>query len=85
MTAVGDSDDLWYDPTRRRIYVKGSDGFVSVIEQRSDDRYEPVAKIATAPEARTSFFRPSLDACALRCRIAVPSTPSFGSTPLLPE
>lgn len=68
VTAAGDADDLWYDPIRRRIYVTGGEGFVSVIEQRSGDRYEPVAKVATAPGARTSFFSPQLG----RLYVAVP-------------
>jgi DNA-binding beta-propeller fold protein YncE len=54
--AVGDSDDLWYDATAKRIYVSGGEGFLSVIEQQDADHYRSVAKIPTAAGARTSFF-----------------------------
>lgn len=66
--AAGDADDIWYDPPRRRIYISGGEGFVSVITQRDADHYEPVEKMATAPGARTSFFSPELR----RLYLAVP-------------
>ena len=61
VTIVGDTDDLFYDAKRKRIYVSGGEGFVNVIEQRDADNYKLVEKISTAPGARTSFFSPELD------------------------
>jgi hypothetical protein len=55
---VGDADDMFYDRARRRLYVTGEEGFVSLIRQASPDRYEPIAKIPTAPGARNSVFVP---------------------------
>lgn len=66
--AVGDSDDLWYDAHRKRIYISGGEGFISVIEQWDADHYVPLEKIPTAPGARTSFFSPGL----ARLYLAVP-------------
>ena len=55
---VGDADDVWYDPTDKRIYISGGEGYVTVIRQKNRDQYEPLAKIQTAPGARTSLFVP---------------------------
>src|SRR5215213_5293915 len=53
---VGDTDDLFYDAGKRRVYVVGGEGFVDVFEQRDADRYLRVARLATAPGARTGLF-----------------------------
>ena len=68
VAAVGDADDIWYDTQYHRIYITGGEGFISVLAQRDADHYEPIAKIPTAPGARTSFFSPELG----RLYVAVP-------------
>jgi len=55
---VGDTDDLFYDAARKRVYVIGGQGFVDVLEQKSADQYERVVHTATAPGARTGLFAP---------------------------
>jgi len=55
---VGDTDDLFYDATNRRIYVSGGEGRVTAFRQTSPDMYEVAGQVATAPGARTSFFVP---------------------------
>ena len=40
------------------IYTTGGEGFLDVIQQIDSDRYERIARIATAPGARTSLFVP---------------------------
>ena len=55
---VGDTDDLFYDAARSRVYVIGGQGFVDVFEQRDADRYARTAHFATAPGARTGLFVP---------------------------
>jgi DNA-binding beta-propeller fold protein YncE len=52
---VGDTDDLFYDAGRTRLYVTGGDGFVDVFSAE-DGRYDRLAHIATAAGARTSLF-----------------------------
>jgi DNA-binding beta-propeller fold protein YncE len=52
---VGDTDDLFYDAARKRLYVTGGDGFVDVFETASS-LYNRLAHIATAAGARTSLF-----------------------------
>lgn len=68
LPVVGDSDDVWYDAKRKRIYVSGGEGIVSVAAQRDVDHYEVIEKIPTGTGARTSFFSPDLD----RLCVAVP-------------
>jgi DNA-binding beta-propeller fold protein YncE len=53
---VGDTDDLFYDAVRSRVYVIGGQGFVDVFEQKGADRYERSAHYPTAAGARTGLF-----------------------------
>ncbi|MBI3693341.1 MAG: YncE family protein [Acidobacteria bacterium] len=72
---VGDTDDLFYDARRKRLYVSGGEGSVSVFEQRDPDHYQPLAKVPGAPGARTSLYVPELD----RLYLAVPKRPNQSS------
>ena len=65
---VGDTDDLFYDAERQRVYVIGGGGAITVLAQRDADHYERVAEVATAPGARTGYFVPELK----RLFVAVP-------------
>jgi len=56
LSTVGDADDVFYDTTRRLVYVIGGEGAVEILRQRDPDHYERTARIATAPGARTGFF-----------------------------
>ena len=60
LEAGGDSDDVFYDTTRHRIYASFGAGSVMVYEQNDPDHYQLSAKIPTAVGARTSFFSPEL-------------------------
>jgi hypothetical protein len=55
---VGDTDDLFFDATNKRIYVSGGKGRVTVINQTNADIYNVAGQVTTAPGARTSFFVP---------------------------
>ncbi len=55
---VGDTDDLFYDASRKQVYVIGGQGFVDVFAQKDPDRYERVSHIPTASGARTGLFVP---------------------------
>ena len=55
---VGDTDDLFYDASRSRIYVIGGDGFIDVLQQKGADHYERIARYPTAPGSRTGLFVP---------------------------
>ncbi len=54
----GDTDDLFYDSAKKRVYVIGGQGFVDVLEQQDADHYRRFARHATAPGARTGLFVP---------------------------
>ena len=57
---VGDTDDLFYDAAKKRLYVIGGEGFITVLEQQDADHYRQVQKIPTSAGARTGLFVPEL-------------------------
>jgi len=65
---VGDTDDLFYDASRKRLYVSGGEGYVDVLQNGDANRFTRIAHIATAAGARTSLYV----ADANRLYLAVP-------------
>src|SRR5216683_1171380 len=55
---VGDTDDLFYDAPRRRLYVSGGEGSLDVFQEQESNRFARIVRVATAPGARTSLFVP---------------------------
>jgi len=53
--AVGDTDDLFYDPTSGRLYVIGGEGYVDVV-QRDANAVTRIAHLPTASGTRTGLF-----------------------------
>lgn len=62
----GDSDDVFFDAKRKRLYVSCGAGFIDVID--ASGTYKRVARISTVPGARTSLFIPELDRLFLAVR-----------------
>lgn len=60
LEADGDSDDVFYDAARKRIYASFGEGTLLVFEQRDADHYQLLTRIKTATGARTAFFSPEL-------------------------
>ncbi len=58
LTISGDTDDLFYDARRKRLYLSCGEGFIDVIDQRDPDQYQRRERVPTAPGARTAFFSP---------------------------
>jgi hypothetical protein len=56
----GDSEDVFFDEKRRRIYVICGAGLIDVIDRTSNE-LNRVALITTSAGARTSLFVPELD------------------------
>lgn len=54
----GDTDDLFYDSTHKRLYVSCGAGFLDVIRQQDADHYSVLQRLPTAAGARTSLFLP---------------------------
>jgi len=57
----GDTDDIFYDSKRHRIYAVCGGGKIDIIEQGDANTYKPFAKIDTADGARTGLFVPGRD------------------------
>ena len=51
---VGDSDDLFYDAARDRVYVIGGQGYVDVFDASPSARYARLVRIPTRAGARVS-------------------------------
>jgi hypothetical protein len=56
VSVIDRTDDVFYDKTRRVVYVIGGEGAVEVFRQRDPDHYESVGRTTTAAGARTGFF-----------------------------
>src|SRR3974390_213319 len=56
LESVQDADDLYYDASRKRIYMAGGEGFVYVFQNKGEDKYELLSKIPTALGARTAGY-----------------------------
>ncbi len=57
----GDTDDLFYDAARHRIYISCGEGFIDVIDQRDEGQFSIRERISTRPGARTGLFSAELD------------------------
>jgi DNA-binding beta-propeller fold protein YncE len=56
LPCVQNSDDVYYDAARKRIYVAGGEGYISVFQQSDADHYSLLAKIPSALGARTAGY-----------------------------
>jgi YVTN family beta-propeller protein len=74
LATCGDSDDLFVDAKRHRIYVSCGTGFIDVVEVQGDT-YQRQAHMITVSGARTSLFVPELDRLFLAVR-AQPGEPA---------
>jgi hypothetical protein len=54
----GNTDDLFYDSSRGRVYVLNGLGSIDVFEQKDPDHYYRIATIPTPPGTRTGLFVP---------------------------
>jgi DNA-binding beta-propeller fold protein YncE len=64
-----DADDVFVDHKRRRVYVSCGEGAVHVLEPVQAG-YRQLARVPTAPGARTSLFVPELDRLFVAVRAA---------------
>ena len=69
----GDSDDVFFDEKRRRIYVSCGAGFIDVF-QRGPAALTRLIRLATSSGARTSLFVPELDRLFLAVRAGLIGT-----------
>jgi DNA-binding beta-propeller fold protein YncE len=60
LATCGDSDDLFVDAKRSRVYVICGGGYIDAFDTRQDP-YQRIAHILTVTGARTALFAPELD------------------------
>jgi DNA-binding beta-propeller fold protein YncE len=76
LPAVADVDDLYYDPTHKRVYVPGGQGFVDVFQQKDPDHYQRLARVPSVVGARTAGYSPRVGKKGQNhFYLAVPTTP----------
>ncbi|QYE33093.1 hypothetical protein KZX46_02915 (plasmid) [Polymorphobacter sp. PAMC 29334] len=56
--APGKTDQVTWDAANRRIYATGGEGYITVIEQDSADKYHEAAKILSMAGAKTAILDP---------------------------
>ncbi len=52
----GDTDDLFFDAARKRIYVSCGEGFIDVFQQQETGGFTRTGHVATAAGARTALY-----------------------------
>ncbi len=70
----GDTDDLFFDPERKRLYVICGEGRIDIVRQVDPDHYSLEGTVRTAPRARTGLFIPE------EARLYV-AAPAIGTSP----
>jgi DNA-binding beta-propeller fold protein YncE len=81
LPTAGDMDDMFYDADRKRIYVAGGEGFLSVVQQIDADHYTDMGKFPTAIGTRTGVWYAKRD----RLYIAAPPGGVLGARLLVFE
>jgi DNA-binding beta-propeller fold protein YncE len=56
-----DTDDVFFDSVRKRVYVICGEGRIDIFSQEGPDRYSLAGSVQTAPRARTGLFVPDTD------------------------
>lgn len=80
LPCVQDSDDLYYDRARHRVYVTGGEGYISVFKQNDRDHYQLLTKIPSALGARTAGYYGKIGKKAFdRLYVAVPARAKRGA------
>ena len=83
LPCAGDADDAWWDAKRKRLYVTGGDGTITVVEEQRIGRTFVVlgSAVASGVGARTSIWYPSRD----RLYVAAPAAANLGARLLVYE
>jgi DNA-binding beta-propeller fold protein YncE len=81
LPTAADMDDMFYDAGRKRIYVAGGEGFLSVVQQVDADHYTDMGKFPTALGTRTGVWYEKRD----RLYIAAPPSGNLGARLLVFE
>ncbi len=60
LDSVPSIDGVWYDATRKRVYVTGN-GLIAVYDQKGVDNYMPMVKIASETDSQPSLWVPQFN------------------------
>src|SRR6266403_5542038 len=69
LPSTGSCDDVYFDARRKRVYILGAEGFISVFQQNTPDQYELLANVPSQIGARTGNLFVQRD----RLYLAVPA------------
>lgn len=69
LRAAGECDDVFFDASRKRVYVIGGEGFISVFQQDDPAHYSLIQNVPSAIGVRTGFWFAKRD----RFYVAVPA------------
>jgi len=56
LPCVQDADEVYFDSARKRIYIPGGEGYISVFQQTDPDHYQILAKVPSTLGARTAGY-----------------------------
>lgn len=56
LRAAGECDDVFFDAGRKRVYVIGGEGLISVFQENDPDHYELLANVPSGIGIRTGYF-----------------------------
>ena len=80
VAALPCSDDLYFDSARRRVYVAGGEGYISVFQQKDADHYQLLAKVPSSLGARTAGYSGKVGKKGFdRLYVAVPARANHGA------
>jgi DNA-binding beta-propeller fold protein YncE len=79
LPTIQDSDDLYYDSDRKRIYVAGGEGRIDVFQENDPDHYKPIAKVPSTIGARTAGYFGKGKKGLERFYVAVPARADHGA------
>ena len=74
--ACGDTDDLFFDAKRQRVYISCGQGFIEVLDAH-DPAFRRLGRVATVPGARTSLFVADADRLFLAVRAQAGQAPAI--------
>ena len=55
---ASNTDDIFFDSSRGRVYVLATVGFIEVFQQKDADHYDRIARYSTPPGTQTGLFVP---------------------------
>lgn len=58
---AGECDDVYFDAARKRVYIIGGVGVISVVQEKDPDHYQLIENVPSTVGARTGYWSPQHD------------------------